>query len=341
MCPDPRAQVGGARRVRRVRGDRAGAPARPPRRRSRLLSALVALVRRRGGFPRQSRPLLGYAAVATGAGASTVRRGNGDRRPVTSAGSRCASWPLVRLLAVRSGSLPYLWAGVPAVVRGSGWLSSPTRAGGIGSPAVTFTFLAASSARHRPGSCRLREAQAGLAERARAGGAQPDRPGVARRHRAQPDRSLLHVSSARLAVEHDPADAARALAEAERLGRQSLDEVRATVGMPHSMAGRPAPPVPGVRDLARLVDQVSAAGSTFGWSSTAISARYPRRRHRRLPHRAGGAYQRGQACTGAPPAPWSRRDASRAVRRDGRQRRSARPRGGPRAGSACASAPRR
>ena len=36
----------------------------------------------------------------------------------------------------------------------------------------------------------------------------------------------LHVQSARLAVEHDPADAARALAEAERLGQECLAEVR-------------------------------------------------------------------------------------------------------------------
>src|ERR1700712_1636431 len=43
--------------------------------------------------------------------------------------------------------------------------------------------------------------------------------------------TLLHVSSARLAVEHDPQDAVRALLEAERLGRESLAEVRATVGL--------------------------------------------------------------------------------------------------------------
>ncbi len=42
--------------------------------------------------------------------------------------------------------------------------------------------------------------------------------------------SLLHVFSARLAVQYEPADAARSLAEAERLCRQSLDEVRSTVG---------------------------------------------------------------------------------------------------------------
>src|SRR6202042_377026 len=77
----------------------------------------------------------------------------------------------------------------------------------------------------------LRAAQAGLAERSRA----------AERHRIARELhdviahsltvSLLHVTSARLAVEHDPADAARALAEAERLGRESLAEGRMTGGM--------------------------------------------------------------------------------------------------------------
>ena len=74
--------------------------------------------------------------------------------------------------------------------------------------------------------------------------------------------SLLHVTSARLAVEHDPADAARALAEAERLGRQSLAEVRATIGLvgPPSGGGI-APPVPGLDQVPRLVEQLRHAGA--------------------------------------------------------------------------------
>ncbi len=74
--------------------------------------------------------------------------------------------------------------------------------------------------------------------------------------------SLLHVTSARLAVEHDLADAARALAEAERLGRQSLAEVRATMGLLRSdPAGGIAAPVPGADQLPRLVQQVRDAGA--------------------------------------------------------------------------------
>jgi signal transduction histidine kinase len=73
--------------------------------------------------------------------------------------------------------------------------------------------------------------------------------------------SLLHITSARLAVEHDPADAGRALAEAERLGRQSLTEVRATMGLLR-MGGENglAAPVPGAGQLAELVQQVRNAG---------------------------------------------------------------------------------
>ena len=83
----------------------------------------------------------------------------------------------------------------------------------------------------------LRAAQAGLAERARA----EERNRIARElhdviaHTLTV--SLLHVTSARLAVEHDPADAGRALAEAERLGRESLTEVRTTIGLLHDERG--------------------------------------------------------------------------------------------------------
>jgi signal transduction histidine kinase len=108
----------------------------------------------------------------------------------------------------------------------------------------------------------LRQAQAGLAERARA----QERNRIARElhdvigHTLTV--SLLHVQSARLAVEHDPADAARALAEAERLGRQCLAEVRTTVGMlrEDDAADRTAP-LPGAGGLPALVKQFRSAGA--------------------------------------------------------------------------------
>src|SRR4029077_12178919 len=99
---------------------------------------------------------------------------------------------------------------------------------------TTLTVLAGLLIRHEIDLVfQLREAQAGLAERARS----EERNRIARElhdviaHTLTV--SLLHVTSARLAVEHDLDDAARSLAEAERLGRASLDEVRMAVGMLH------------------------------------------------------------------------------------------------------------
>jgi signal transduction histidine kinase len=66
-------------------------------------------------------------------------------------------------------------------------------------------------------------------------------------------------------VEHDPADAARALAEAERLGRECLAEVRTTVGMLRQdglddRTGSTAP-LPGADGLPALVEQFRSAGA--------------------------------------------------------------------------------
>jgi len=59
-----------------------------------------------------------------------------------------------------------------------------------------------------------------------------------------------------------PLDAARALAEAERLGRESLAEVRATMGLLRSEKHEGiAAPVPGAGQVPRLVDQVRDAGA--------------------------------------------------------------------------------
>jgi signal transduction histidine kinase len=108
----------------------------------------------------------------------------------------------------------------------------------------------------------LRAAQADLAERSRA----EERNRIARElhdviaHSLTV--SLLHITSARLAVEHDPADASRALAEAERLGRQSLTEVRATMGLLRSgPSDGIGAPVPGAGQLAELVQHICDAGA--------------------------------------------------------------------------------
>ncbi|MGH3197333.1 MAG: sensor histidine kinase [Streptosporangiaceae bacterium] len=131
---------------------------------------------------------------------------------------------------------------------------------------VTLTVAFGLLVRHERDLLRqLRQAQAGLAEQART----QERNRIARElhdvigHTLTV--SLLHVQSARLAVEHDPADAARALAEAERLGRECLAEVRTTVGMlrqdsPTDSTGSTAP-LPGADGLPTLVEQFRSAGA--------------------------------------------------------------------------------
>jgi len=131
----------------------------------------------------------------------------------------------------------------------------------------------------------LRAAQAGLAAKARA----------EERNRISRDLhdviahtltvSLLHVMSARLAVEHDPADAARALAEAERLGRESLAEVRQVVGMlrdtsstsdtPDIAATPGTAPLPGVAGLPILVERFRSAGANVSLAVDGDTGRLP------------------------------------------------------------------
>jgi signal transduction histidine kinase len=73
--------------------------------------------------------------------------------------------------------------------------------------------------------------------------------------------TLLHLSSARLALADRPGDAARALVEAERLARESLADVRRTVGLlGRDGEGGVVGPLPGAADLGRLVAGFRAAG---------------------------------------------------------------------------------
>jgi len=124
----------------------------------------------------------------------------------------------------------------------------------------------------------LRAAQAGLAEQTR----EQERNRIARElhdilgHTLTV--SLLHVQSARLAVEHDPADAARALAEAERLGRECLAEVRTTVGMlrrhtdgPEASTGL----LPGIDGLPALVERFRGAGANVTFTVEGDTAGLP------------------------------------------------------------------
>jgi signal transduction histidine kinase len=107
----------------------------------------------------------------------------------------------------------------------------------------------------------LQQAQAGLAERARAeernrvAGEMHDVIGHALTV------SLLHVSSARLALDDDPEEARASLLEAERLARQSLEEVRAAVGLLRAADADNAAPMPSAADLPRLVESFRLAGT--------------------------------------------------------------------------------
>ena len=226
-----------------------------------VVGALVALAPAVPLFLARPRFLLGYASLST---AGIVLLGNADSHAIV--------WFALVVLAawcVVSGGVVVgiaYWLGI-ALVFGSEWLWAlrdpgwaPWTAG------VTVSVLAALLIRHEFLLVeRLRAAHADLAERTRA----EERNRIARElHDVIAHSltiSLLHVTSARLAVEHEPADAARALAEAERLGRQSLDEVRTIMGLlrpePSHGSGAPAPPVPGLDQLPGLVDQFRGAGA--------------------------------------------------------------------------------
>jgi signal transduction histidine kinase len=124
----------------------------------------------------------------------------------------------------------------------------------------------------------LRAAQAGLAERSRA----EERNRIARdlhdviAHSLTV--SLLHISSARLSVSEDPDDAARALAEAERLGRQSLDEVRSIVGLMRSGDvddGSRLAPAQGLEALDELVERFRSAGAKVDFERSGDVASLP------------------------------------------------------------------
>jgi signal transduction histidine kinase len=114
---------------------------------------------------------------------------------------------------------------------------------------------------------RLRIAQEGLADRVRA----EERDRIARElhdviaHSLTV--SLLHVSSARLALDEDPEEAERAMREAERLGRDCLTEVRQVVGLLRHDEGGAMAPLPGAAQLSTLVDQFRRAGADVAFAT--------------------------------------------------------------------------
>jgi len=221
------------------------------------------------------RPVLLYAAIAT-AGIAVL--GNGRSSNV--------GWFAVCLLtgwcvlaAGRREGVAY-WAAV-MVLFTIEWLavsSDPGWGAWLAGTTLTFAF-GLLVRRDRDLLRQLRLAQAGLAEQART----QERNRIARElhdvigHTLTV--SLLHVQSARLAVQHDPADAERALAEAERLGRECLAEVRTTVGMLRAddTTDRAADhaPLPGAAGLPALVERFRSAGADVTLAVEGDTARLP------------------------------------------------------------------
>ena len=212
---------------------------------------------------RSWQPLLAYVAVAT-AGIAVIGDGR-SYNVVWFAVCLLAGW--TTLIGGRRDGLMYL-ASVVALFAAEWLWIRPDPGWAAWMAGCGLTVLCALLIRHQIDlNAQLRAAQAGLAAKTRA----EERNRVARELHDVIGHtlvvSLLHVQSARLAVEHDPADAARALAEAERLGQECLAEIRMTVGMlREDESGAAGPdgvmaPLPGVDGLPALVEQFRSAGA--------------------------------------------------------------------------------
>lgn len=167
--------------------------------------------------------------------------------------------------ALEAALLPTVVLSVTLVgVFAAEWFAMTAEPGwGAWTAGIVFTATACAFAR-RQGELleQLREAQAGLADRARAeernriAGEMHDVIGHALTV------SLLHVSSARLALDDEPDEARASLAEAERLAAQSLEEVRAAVGMMRAADPRDdVVPMPSGADVVELVESFRRARS--------------------------------------------------------------------------------
>jgi signal transduction histidine kinase len=71
--------------------------------------------------------------------------------------------------------------------------------------------------------------------------------------------TMLHVTAARLALTTEPDEAAASLADAERLGRHSLVELRRTVGLLRG-AETSLAPLPSAAEIGELVERFRSAG---------------------------------------------------------------------------------
>ncbi len=107
----------------------------------------------------------------------------------------------------------------------------------------------------------LRDAQAGLAEKAAA----DERSRIAREVHDVIAHSMsvtmLHITAARMALENGKqGDALDALREAEQQGRSSMSDIRRTVGLLGPDSSAAAPPLPVATDIPKLVSDFRNAG---------------------------------------------------------------------------------
>ncbi len=72
--------------------------------------------------------------------------------------------------------------------------------------------------------------------------------------------TMLYITGARLAIRRDPAEAEEALLAAERMGRESLVEIRRTVGLLAPGTSGTESPMPSAADVPDLVEEFRAAG---------------------------------------------------------------------------------
>lgn len=120
-------------------------------------------------------------------------------------------------------------------------------------------FFGAVLAEQRRSALALAEAQRQLASQA----AGEERRRIAREVHDLVGHSLtvvlLHVTGARRLVRRDPGEAETALADAERVGRGALADIRRTVALLRE-EGEGRAPTPNALDLAALIDESRAAG---------------------------------------------------------------------------------
>lgn len=74
--------------------------------------------------------------------------------------------------------------------------------------------------------------------------------------------TVLHLTGARMRVQREGGDPelVESLAQAERLGRQSLEDVRRTVGLLRERSESTMPPLPGAADIGALIEEYRTAG---------------------------------------------------------------------------------